>query len=268
MELELLAHAEFNRYTGMEEADMEDDHLYSHLLVQVGASARVEHHFKVVLAGNTRLRTSFEASQVIPLASLKDFTFNLEMDPAELTFKQNGFSTKWEDLDAAVAGGRIRVSLPTKADAETEFRGTWEALRRAENPAAAAIRWCLKAHEAYGFSLVLQSLPGSARTLRRDARLEADTARTIELATWVAVSKMRHQLWNGPEPILFTKDAVSTQENLQLHPDRFLSGKKADLYIKKIKMIQYFKTRRQKPALTLEQKSSLPGLPDKSTLHA
>ncbi len=224
MELELHAYAEFNRYSGMEEADMEDDHLYSHLLVQVGASARVEHHFKVVLAGNTRLRASFAADQFSQLASLKDYTFNLEMDPAELTFRQNGLTTKWEDLDVAVSSGRVRVSLPSKADAEAEFRSTWEAMKRADNSAAAALRWGLKAHEAYGFSVVLQCLPGTARQLRKDGRLEADTARTIELAAWVAVSKMRHSGWFGPEPILFTKDAVATQENLQLHPERFLTG--------------------------------------------
>ena len=224
MELELHAYAKFNRYSGLEEADMEDDHLYAHMLVQVGASARVEHHFKIVLAGNTRLRAAFRADQFSQLASLKDYSFSLKMDPSELAFRQNGFTTKWEDLDVAVSSGRVRVSLPSKADAEAEFRSTWEAMKRAENPAAAAIRWGLKAHEAYGFSLVLQCLPGTARQLRKDGRLDADTARTIELAVWVAVSKMRYNDWFGPEPILFTKDAVATQENLQLHPERFLSG--------------------------------------------
>ncbi len=83
MELELHAYAEFNQYNGMDKGNIKDDHLYSHLLVQVVASARVKHHFKIGLAGNTRLRAPFGAHQFIQLASSRDYTFSLEMDPAE-----------------------------------------------------------------------------------------------------------------------------------------------------------------------------------------
>ncbi len=123
----------------------------------------------------------------------------------------------------------MHVSLPSNADAEAEFHSTWEAMKRAENPTAAAIRWGLKAHKAYSFSLVLQCLPGTARQLKKDGRLEAVMARTIELAAWVAMSIMRHSNWYGPKPILFMKDAVASQENLQLHPERFLTGNNLNL---------------------------------------
>ncbi len=223
-ELELRPFAEFDRFNAAEEPDQEDDHLYAYTLVQVASSGRLEHHYRVAFGGNTRLKASFTASSVSPHLSLKDYTFTLEEDPADINMRQNCFSSKWADLEDLVASGRIRVSLPSKADAEAEFRATWGTLKKADKPPAAALRWAASGHPAYGYRVALQTLPATAKQLRRDARLDGDGTRAVDLATWVAATKMETGAWNGPVPILFTKDAVPTQASLRKHPEKFLTG--------------------------------------------
>jgi len=222
-ELDMRQFADFSRFSGADEPDQEDDHLYAYTLVQVAASGRVEHHYRVALASNLRLKAAFPSTNLCHHASLKDYSFTVETDPADINLHQNAFTTKWEDLADLVAAGK--VSIPSKADAEAEFRTTWEALKKAEKPAAAALRWRLMAHPAYGYRLVLQGLPATAKQLRRDARFDRDAARGVELMSWVAAAKMEDRVWDGPVPIIFTKDAVSTQASLIKHPDRFLTGK-------------------------------------------
>ena len=123
-----------------------------------------------------------------------------------------------------MASGRIRVSLPSKADAETEFRATWDTLKKADKPPADTLRWAAPGHHAYGYRVALQTLPATAKQLRQDARLDGDGTRAVDLATWVAATKMESGAWIGPVPILFTKDAVPTQASLRKHPEKFLTG--------------------------------------------
>ncbi len=223
-DMELRPFADFNRFDPAGEPDQEDDHLYAYTLVQVAASGRVEHHFRVAFGGNGRLKANFSANTFSRHVSLKDYTFTMEVDPADIGLRQNCFTAKWADLEDLVASGRIRVSLPSKTDAEGEFRTTWDALKKGETPPAAALRWAASAHTAYGYRVTLQLLPGAAKQLRRDARLDGDHTRAVELATWVAATRMAQAAWQGPVPLLFTKDAVPTQANLIKHPDKFLTG--------------------------------------------
>ena len=63
------------------------------------------------------------------------------------------------------------------------------------------------------FKFSLQTLPGTARALRKDARLAKDTTRAVELAAWTATSPMAREGGGvGPLPIIFSPDAVATKQ--------------------------------------------------------
>ena len=74
------------------------------------------------------------------------------------------------------------VSTDELEDAEEEFKAAWRAASRGDKKPAAALRWSLQVDIDHGFDVVLQAMPASARSMRGDARLMADSCRTIELA--------------------------------------------------------------------------------------
>ena len=107
-----------------------------------------------------------------------------------------------------------------------EFRKVWGDLKAAAAQPAAAVRWAVQAHPAYGFKLCLQGLPKTASSLRKDSRLSADNAATIQLASWVAPSTMAEGgPLSGPVPLLFAANAAQTREHLAGHPERLYRGR-------------------------------------------
>ena len=131
-----------------------------------------------------------------------------------------------------VASDKLLVSSSEETDAGPTFREMWDAAKKSANPPAAAIRWSAQANVAYGFKLSLQALPGTARALRKDARLAKDTTRAVELAAWTATSPMAREGGEvGPLPIIFSPDAAATKANISMHPERLTSGKKLKLIV-------------------------------------
>jgi len=222
---ELMADAAYSTFNGADRAGTDPDELSGHLLVKINNNCRLEDQFKVVIKGPDNLSAVFEASALTQKAGLEKYTFALEAAPETIEFRGNAFSTKWQDLESLVAGGKIHASYPGLIDADDEFRADWDAEKEDDVPPAAAVRWTIQAHEPHGFKLSLQGLPASARTMRKDARLCADTTRGVELASWSVASPMGSGgLWNGPVPVLFAKDVALAQSCISSHPDRIKTG--------------------------------------------
>ncbi len=214
---------EFDQFPG---THGDEGELCGHLLVEVNAAGRAEDHFRVVLTGGHKLSHTFGASALVDCPALAQFTLTYEKAPASLSFKTNSFATKWENLDELVAAERVQACTDDLDDADDAFRTAWGAAKATDQPAAAALRWALQAHETYGFKVVLQGLPATARSLRSDARLTADSGRTIELASWVAATPMENGGgWKGPAPLLFSTDPAGAALSCGKHPERLSAGK-------------------------------------------
>lgn len=202
-----------------------DGELAGHLLLMLSDSGRVEDHFRVALTGKRELVHTFMLSELGNFPGLDRFELTYQKAPSDLLFKANSFTTKWENVEDLVATEKLGASTDEVEDADDAFRAAWASAKASERPPAAALRWSLQAHEAYGFAVVLQGLPVTARALRKDARLTLDAGRTVELASWVAVSPMLEGSLVGPKPLLFAPEAAEAAVNLGLHPERLEKGK-------------------------------------------
>jgi hypothetical protein len=221
----ILPAAQFGTFDGMALTG-DGETLWGNLLVRISNTGRVEDHFLVRISGSQLLNASFDASAFTDVGELQQFSFTVERRPTELTFKNNSFVSKWEDLVELVASNRVMASSSDTADATQLFREAWERAKSKDANLGVALRWSAQAHATYGMKLVLQALPGSARALRRDARLASDTASCLELFSWtVATSMAAEGQWNGPVPVLFAPDAAAAAGNLRAHPERFSPGK-------------------------------------------
>ena len=174
---ELAPNATFATYNGATRHGAEHEGLGGHLLIRVSDHGRLEDHFRVVLSGSEDLSATFTANTLTQNPSLDGYTFSMEVAPENIELRNNSFTSKWQDLESLVAGNKILVSHAGKQDATADFRADWDAARTSDIPVTAALRWTVQAHAVYGFKLSLQALPSTARSLRKDARLCADTTR-------------------------------------------------------------------------------------------
>ena len=201
--------------------------LRADLLVRVDGEGRIEDQFQIVFRGKSALRAEFKAATILPHAKFHNFVFRYEKSPAAVRLRPNTFTTRWEDLEALVAGGGLQVVDAAGKDATVAFREAWEGTRATVSPAAAAVRWAVQASPAYGFRLTLQGLPRTANALRKDSRLSCDNGKAIELAGWTAPANMADgREWKGPCPVLFTVDPKSTKERIGENPNRLMTGNK------------------------------------------
>jgi len=222
---ELAPNASFASYTGADRPGADQDGLGGHLLVRISDNGRLEDHFKVVLSGTESLTATFKAGSLIQNAGMANYLFTIEMSPEDIELRNNSFTTKWQDLEPMVASNKLLVQNPDQTDATAEFRADWDAAKASGTPVMAALRWTLQAQAMYGFKLSLQGLPATARALKKDARLCADTTRGVELATWIATSPMNSAgHWFGPKPVLFARDVAAAQACFQSHPSRIRTG--------------------------------------------
>ena len=226
--------------------DPEDGSLQGRLLLSVDASGCLEDHFRIVFGGGQNPSVNFSGAKISDHPALTSFRFKLEVNPENIDLKKNAFTSKWEDLETMVASDKLLVSSSEETDAGPRFREMWDAAKKSANPPAAAIRWSAQANELskdqvlvltswaawIRVKLCLQALPGTARALRKDARLAKDTTRAVELAAWTATSPMAREGGEvGPLPIIFSPDAAATKANISMHPERLTSGKKLKLIV-------------------------------------
>jgi hypothetical protein len=134
----------------------------------------------------------------------------MQVRPEEIELKQNGLSTKWEDIEDQVAKG---ILLTTKGssleDGGLDFRQDFADAKAMNEQLGAAIRWTLQGRRGGGLRLVLQVLPTSALSL--------DSTRVLYQ------QEPRH-LGSGPTPTLFARDPAAAMENLSTHPDNIREG--------------------------------------------
>ena len=203
-----------------------DDSFQGRMLIRVSSAGRLEDHFRVTLGGTNQIAANFSSPDISDHPALAAFQFRLEIDPTNITFKANSFSTKWEDLKPLVAADRILVSTNEEDDAGALLKRKWEAAKKSATPPAASLRLSMQANTSYGFKLALLALPATARALRKDARLCKDSTRSVELSSWIAASTLASVgSWTGPIPNLFTPDAAATRASLTSHPERLTLGK-------------------------------------------
>jgi hypothetical protein len=200
--------------------------LWGLLMARVGSDGRLDDHFQIRLAGSQTITARFAAGQVTSDADLSHYNFVMERRPRDIVMKNNSFTSKWENLEALVAGNRAMAVTEDNANADLEFREAWVRAKAADPTLGVAIRWSVQAHPAYGMRLVLQAMPSTAKDLARDARLSADQAACIVIGSWTATAAMggEGQL-KGPVPTLFSADPVAAEANIKRHPDRLSSGK-------------------------------------------
>ena len=203
-----------------------DDSLQGHMLIRVSSAGRLEDHFRVTVGGTNLIAANFSGPDISDHPALAAFQFRLEIDPTNITFKANSFSTKWEDLKPLVAAECILVSTNEEDDAGALLKRKCEAAKKSATPPAASLHLSMQANTSYGFKLALLALPATARALRKDTRLCKDSTRSVELSSWIAASTLASEgSWTGPLPILFTPDAAATRASLTSHPERLTLGK-------------------------------------------
>ena len=203
-----------------------DDSLQGRMLNRVSSAGRLEDHFRVTVGGTNLIAANFSGPDISDHPALAAFQFRLEIDPTNITFKANSFSTKWEDLKPLVAAECILVSTNEEDDAGALLKRKWEAAKKSATPPAASLRLSMQANTSYGFKLALLALPATARALRKDTRLCKDSTRSVELSSWIAASTLASEgSWMGPLPILFSPDAAATRASLTSHPERLTLGK-------------------------------------------
>ena len=199
--------------------------LTAELLVKVDGQGRLSDHFRVALASAGPVKGDFRGEELYPCANFHGYTFTVEEDAANIKLKQNCFTSKWADLEDWVASGRLKAGSADKADAGAEFRAACKAAKESGQPAAGAVRWMAQAHPVYGFWLVLQGLPATARALRADPRLAGDTCAAITLRSWIAETDIMEQGCYGPAPTLFSSDVEGTRSYVAKRPEKLKKGK-------------------------------------------
>ena len=200
-----------------------DGPLSGHLLVQVEDCGQVGDHFRVAVTGGGRLTATFNANLLLVDPGLSNFEVTVEKPAADIKFKTNSTVSKWENLEDLVGAEALLVSTDELDDAEEEFKAAWRVASSGDKRPAAALRWSLQADVDHGFDVVLQAMPASARSMRGDARLMADSCRTIELARWPAASLMSAD-GKTPKPLLFANDPAAAASAVAKRPARLEKG--------------------------------------------
>jgi hypothetical protein len=148
------------------------------------------------------------------------------MRPEEIELKQNGLSTKWEDIEDLVAKGVLLTTKGTSLeDGGPDFRQDFADAKATNEQLGAAIRWTLQGRRGGGLRLVLQALPTSALSLLRRAEYVADDTPAIDLdSTRILYQQEPRHLGSGPTPSHFARDPAAAMENLSTHPDNIREG--------------------------------------------
>jgi len=200
--------------------------LSGHILVRVSDTGRSEEHYRVAVTGSSPVSHTFPLTAVSLVSSLSHYSITVEAEPDEMAFKPNTFVSKWENLDDLVAAERASATTDEDEDADDAFHAAWATAKDEGEAVAVSMQWSVQGHRTGNLELVLQALPTTARSIRSDARLMADSAATIELARWkLDTQKTESGPLKGPRPILFAEDAAAAREALEQHPDRQNKGR-------------------------------------------
>ncbi len=143
------------------------------LLVQVDEDGRAESNFRFTLEGR-KIEADFSSGDIFRNRSLSGFTFKLHVRAEEIELKQNGLSSKWEDLDEQVAKGLLLTTEGSNLDdGGPDFRAAYATAKEKGEIQGAALRWSLQGRSgrtavaAPGFAQHLHQPSPESRIHRR-----------------------------------------------------------------------------------------------------
>jgi hypothetical protein len=190
-------------------------------LLQITNRGEAEAGFRYTLEGSESIEMDFMAKDLVDFQETKDFLLRCDLLPEDIDLEANTLSSRWEDLDELVAGGKLVPTTGESLAAKTaEFRRHMAAWKVADPEAGAAVRWALRSGEGEGLYLILQGLPASAKTLRQDARLLGDGCPTVELTSMKMSTDWRGDgPTRGPIPMLFARNPEEASSALEHNPE-------------------------------------------------
>jgi hypothetical protein len=103
------------RYRTFENGEALTTSVKAFLLVQMDKDGRAKSNFRFALEGR-KIETDFSSGDIFQIRSLAGFTFKLHVRAEEIELKQNGLSSKWEDLDELVAKGLLLTTDGSNLD--------------------------------------------------------------------------------------------------------------------------------------------------------
>lgn len=160
---------------------VEEDTVQAFLLLQVNNAGEADDGFRAALGGN-ELNCEVWCRDLVEVSRLRPYRLMLEVRPAEVEFKLNSLTTRWEDLDSFVATGRAAVFKgAAKEDESAEFRRDLATSQEEDADLGMAVRWILQADGDHAVRVTLQGLPGRAKQLNRHPRLAGDSCPAVVL---------------------------------------------------------------------------------------
>jgi len=194
-------------------------------LLQTNATGHADEGFRFSVEGPT-LEADIWAKDILEVTSLRHIRFRLDTRAADLEFRANSFSSKWEDVEDLLAHVQlIAFQEDSQTDKSPDVRKALETGRNIDGDLGASLRWSLQTNGPEELKIVLQCLPRPASKLRRDSRLAADECPAIHLASW----KVKTTFENsgpclGPRPIIFARAPEEVDAVLQDHPTNLQTG--------------------------------------------
>ncbi len=193
--------------------------------MQVDDDGRAESHFRFTLEGK-KIEADFRSEDIFTHEILAGYSLRIHVRAEDIDLRQNCLTTKWEDLIELVAKSTVLVSKDSSLeDAATEFRAAFASAQEQDPDLGAAVRWALQARKPTGLRLILQGLPASATSIKRNAELTAEDGPTVSLDTVrVLFQQEEAHLAGGPSPVLFARDPEAAMESLSAYPDNIREG--------------------------------------------
>lgn len=79
--------------------DEEPENLEMATLVNCTPAGQLSGTFRVILGGPGPIRATFKADRMLDVSAASDYTLTLERRPELITFRYNGITSEWIDVD-------------------------------------------------------------------------------------------------------------------------------------------------------------------------
>ena len=206
-----------------EEEETED--LSARLLVQTTVAGEAEDNFRIKIHGGA-LDCDIWVRDVSPISSLRPYRLRLEARGGGIDLRTNTTASAYENVATLTASGALTAFEGSGTEDKTaEFNRLLGAAKEEDPEAGLAIRWAVRAAGMTRIKLVLEGLPASAKTIRRDGRLTSDTTPGVLIKSWPLSGPMAAAGLSGPIPVLFSTQPEETKARLDRDPGALKTGK-------------------------------------------
>jgi len=176
--------------------DLEEAHnpIKALFYVKLDSSARPAEAFRFPIFGG-QIQADICGKDVFKDPALRDYRFHYEIEAGRIEIRENAFTAKWEDLEELLARGQLVAFLgSSKEDVTDEVQVLLSERSKADPLFGASLRWSVQARTSQELFLVLQFLPGPARQLRMNSKLNTDTCGAVEVAR-ILLTISSFQVW-------------------------------------------------------------------------